>query len=173
MASFKIETDRLIITKFDESMAESVHLNSLDEYNRKFVPDEVFETIEEARETILFLMECYKRENNGPLVHPILLKSGENIGYVQAVPLADGEWEIGYHIGEKYTGNGYATEAVMAFIPVIANLLGITRIWGISRGDNMASRKVLEKCSFILQSNSIQNYHGEEHEVCKYLYSIS
>ena len=45
MENFKIETDRLVITKFDESMIESVHLNSLDEDNRKFVPDEVFETL--------------------------------------------------------------------------------------------------------------------------------
>lgn len=44
-----IKSDRLVITEFDESMIESVHLNSLDDDNRRFVPDEVFETIEEAR----------------------------------------------------------------------------------------------------------------------------
>ena len=44
----KLESKRLIITTFDLSMAEDVHLNSLDEDNRKFVPDEVFETIEDA-----------------------------------------------------------------------------------------------------------------------------
>ena len=38
----RIETERTIITKFDLSMAESVHRNSLDEDNRRFVPDEVF-----------------------------------------------------------------------------------------------------------------------------------
>ena len=43
----KIETKRLIITKFTMDMAEAVHLNSLDEDNRRFVPDEVFETVEE------------------------------------------------------------------------------------------------------------------------------
>jgi len=31
-----IETDRLIITEFDENMIESVHLNSLDDDNRRF-----------------------------------------------------------------------------------------------------------------------------------------
>ena len=48
----RIETERIIITEFDLSMAESVHKNSLDEDNRQFVPDEVFETVEEAKETI-------------------------------------------------------------------------------------------------------------------------
>ena len=47
-----IETERLIITEFTLDMAESVHINSLDEDNRRFVPDEVFETIDEAKETI-------------------------------------------------------------------------------------------------------------------------
>lgn len=55
-----ITTDRLLITEFHEEMAECVHLNSLDEDNRKFVPDEVFETVEEAEETIRFLMGCYQ-----------------------------------------------------------------------------------------------------------------
>ena len=39
--NFQIMTERLIIAEFDERMAESVHLNSLDEDNRKYVPDEV------------------------------------------------------------------------------------------------------------------------------------
>ena len=37
----RIETERLIITEFTMDMAEAVHLNSLDEDNRRFVPDEV------------------------------------------------------------------------------------------------------------------------------------
>ena len=45
---FTIETERLIITKFTMDMARDVHINSLDEDNRRFVPDEVFETAEEA-----------------------------------------------------------------------------------------------------------------------------
>ena len=109
----KIETERLIITEFDCSMAESVHKNSLDADNRRFVPDEVFETVEDAAETIAFLRNVYKN-GNGPLVYPILQKDRSCIGYVQAIPLEDGSWEIGYHIGGDYTKQGYATEAVRA-----------------------------------------------------------
>ena len=74
-----LETEHLIITEFDLSMAESVHKNSLDEDTRKFVPDEVFETIEDAKETIEFLMSVYA-SGDGPLVYPVLLKDGTNIG---------------------------------------------------------------------------------------------
>ena len=77
--TMKIETGRLLITDFTADMAEAVHLNSLDEDNRRFVPDEVFETEEEAGETIAFLMSRYGG-TEGPLAYPVLTKAGENIG---------------------------------------------------------------------------------------------
>ena len=171
MKNLEITTDRLMITRFDESMAESVHLNSLDEDNRLFVPDEVFETVQEAKELVMFLIECYKG-TNGPFVYPVLLKSGENIGYVQAVPIDDDEWEVGYHIAKSYTRNGYASEALKAFVPLIMKELEIKQIWGILRGDNIASCKVLENCEFSLDHSGIGNYHGQNHEIRKYLYKV-
>ncbi|MBR3129085.1 MAG: GNAT family N-acetyltransferase, partial [Clostridia bacterium] len=113
-----IRTERLNICEFTPDMAEAVHLNSLDEDNRRFVPDEVFETVENAAETVDFLMSQYGG-TEGPLVYPVLLKDGTNIGYVQAVPLDGGVWELGYHIAKAYTKKGYASEAVRAFLPVV------------------------------------------------------
>ena len=55
----KIETNRLTITEFTQDIIQAVHLQSLDEDNRRFVPDEVFETVEEVAETVKFLMGCY------------------------------------------------------------------------------------------------------------------
>ena len=162
-----IETERLTITEFTPDMAQAVHENSLDEDNRRFVPDEVFETVEEAAETIEFLMSQYGG-SDGPLVYPVLLKDGTNVGYVQAVPLGDGVWEIGYHIGAKYTENGYATEAVKAFLSVVMNRIGLTKIAGICLADNLASQKVMEKCGFILEFRGIDNYQGEQREICRY-----
>ena len=106
---FLLETERLTITEFTPDMAEAVHMNSLDEDTRRFVPDEVFETVEEAAETIDFLSSQYGG-TEGPLVYPVLTKDGANVGYVQAVPLDEGQWEVGYHIGGAYTKRGYATE---------------------------------------------------------------
>lgn len=165
----KIETERLIITEFTMDMAEAVHLNSLDEDNRRFVPDEVFETIEEAAETVQFLISVYQN-GNGPLVYPILLKDGTYIGYVQAVPLRDGAWEIGYHIGGNYTRKGYATEAVKAFLPIIMKQLGVAEIVGICLAENKASAKVMERCGFRKLYEGIGNYQGEKRMICKFIY---
>ena len=167
----RIETNRLAITEFTMDMAQAVHLNSLDADNRRFVPDEVFETVEDAAETVEFLMGCYT-SGGGPLVYPVLLKDGTYIGYVQAVPLGEGPWEVGYHIGGNYTKQGYATEAVTAFLPVIMKQIGITEIAGICLAQNKASVKVLERCGFCKQYEGIGPYQGQEREICKYVYSL-
>ena len=70
---FTLETERLKITEFTPDMAQAVHENSLDEDNRRFVPDEVFETVGDAAETIAFLMTQYGK-TDGPLVYPVLKK---------------------------------------------------------------------------------------------------
>ncbi len=166
----KIETERLTITEFTMDMAEAVHLQSLDEDNRRFVPDEVFETVEDAAETVEFLMGCYT-SGEGPLVYPILLKDGTYIGYVQAVPFEDGTYEIGYHIGGSFTKQGFATEAVTAFLPVIMKQLDITEIAGVCLADNKASRKVMERCGFTKLFEGVGRYQGNVHEICRYVYT--
>ncbi len=166
----KIETDRLVITEFTPDMAEDVHKNSLDADNRRFVPDEVFETVADAAETIGFLMGVYTH-GGGPLVYPVLLKDSTNIGYVQAIPLNDGTWEVGYHIGGDYTRHGYAAEAVRAFLPVIMAQLGITEITGICLADNAASVKVMERCGFTKLYEGPGPYQGAEREICRFVFS--
>ena len=166
-----ITTERLIITGFTMDMAEAVHLNSLDEDNRRFVPDEVFETVEEAADTVGFLMGVYEN-GDGPLVYPVLLKDDTYIGYVQAVPFDDGTWEVGYHIGANYTKKGYATEAVKAFLPVIMPKLGLERIKGICLADNKASRKVMERCGFVKEFEGEGPYQGQQREICRYYFSL-
>ena len=162
-----VETERLLITEFTIDMASAVQENSLDEDNRRFVPDEVWETSEEAEETLKFLISQYGTVG-GPLVYPIIVKeTNDNIGYVQLCPIDGGKWEIGYHIAKKYTGNGYATEAVKAFLPVIAGQVNIREIFGICLTENAASIAIMEKCGFENIFTGIGLYQGTEREIVK------
>lgn len=165
-----ITTPRLIITHFTMDMAMDVHLNSLDEDNRCFVPDEVFETLEEAQETLAFLIQAYEHQN-GPLVYPLLLHNQTNIGYVQAVPTDSGLWEIGYHIAKPHTGKGYATEAVQAFLPAIMQKLGVHQISGTCVSENAASVRVMEKCGFQKTFEGEGLYQGEMRAICTFMYT--
>ena len=163
----RIETERLRITEMTMDMAVDVHKNSLDEDIRRFVPDEVFETIEEAQETIEFIISQYGSVD-GPLIYALITKEGDkNIGYVQLVPIGEGKWEIGYHVAKAYTGNGYATEAVKAFLPVISEQVGITEVYGIRLLENVASGRVLEKCGFETFFTGEGTYHDGVYEISK------
>ena len=162
-----LETEHLLITEMTMDMAMDVHRNSMDEDVRRFVPDEVFETPEIAAETLEFLISRYGSAE-GPLVYAVITKEGEkNIGYVQLVPIGDGKWEIGYHVAKPYTGNGYATEAVKAFLPVMAKRVGVSEVYGIRLLENAASGRVLEKCGFQTFFTGMDSYHDGVYEITK------
>jgi RimJ/RimL family protein N-acetyltransferase len=56
--------------------------------------------------------------------------------------------EIGYWLGVKFWGKGYATEAVRAVIDHVFTDLDCEAIQSAARVTNPASRRVLEKCGF-------------------------
>lgn len=168
-----IESKRLIITEFTMDMAAIVQENSVDEDNRRFVPDEVWETIEETEETLEFLISQYGAFC-GPLVYPVIVKdTQENVGYVQLCPIEDDQWEVGYHIAKKYTGNGYATEALAAFLPVITAEAGTSEVYGICLAENKASLAVMRKCGFETVFSGIDKYQGDDREVVKEIWRLS
>ena len=167
-----LKTERLRITKFSPSMAKDVCINSHDEDIRAFVPDEFFETEEVALRVINELIISYD-SIDGPFVYPIILCTGENIGYVQAYK-ADDRWEIGYHIAENYSRKGYATEAVSHFLPVILNKVNESSMYALIVPENIASKRVLEKTGFVQEYSEIGNYHGDERiiEIYKYTFDL-
>ncbi len=168
-----IETDRLLITEMTPEMAGDVCQNSLDGETRRFVPDEVFETPEEALETIRFLISRYGSPE-GPLVYAVIIRDGNrNAGYVQLSRIENGAWEIGYHIAQRYTGQGYATEAVRAFLPAAAEAVGAKEVYGICLKENAASYRVLEKCGFEILYTGPGEYQGQKREIVRSVRSLT
>ena len=166
-----IETPRLRITDFTPEMALAVHLGSLDADMQRFLPDEVFPTVADAENALAALIACYEGDE-GPFVHPCLLPDGTYIGYVQLVPLGDGTWEAGYHIVAEHTGNGYATEALQAFLPVMMARLHLTRVDALCVAENTASLRVLEKCGFHRVHAGVGTYQGQERNVVQYTFHL-
>ena len=165
-SSALIENDNLQIVKMNKSMYFDIYQNSQDDNNRKFVPDEVFDCLEEASEVVNQIIDCYDRKD-GPFVYAVIRKKDSvNLGYVQLVKIEEG-WEIGYHIAEIYTGNGYATEAVNLFLDYIKNNTNLKQIIGIALAANKASRRVLEKCGFELIYEGTGLYQGRKRKIVK------
>ena len=166
MSKALIHSERLSIVLLTSEMIYDVWQNSLDDNNRQFVPDEVFETLEDAKEVVESLIDCYQNDE-GPFVYAVIRNNDNaNLGYVQLVKIDDG-WEIGYHIAQKYTNNGYATEAVRLFLEYLKNKGGIKEIYGIALYDNVASKKVLQKCGFTTIYEGMGNYQGNDRKIIK------
>ena len=142
-------------------------------YQQRFDNEPTFETLEEARETVAFLISQYDAQD-GPLVYAVIRQEdGGLAGYVQMVPMVEGTYEIGYHIGEQYRGNGYAEEAVRAFLPVMAKTLGISEVYGISLKENVPSCKVLTNCGFETVFEGTGCYQGEQREIVKGIWTVN
>ena len=143
-----------------------IYQNSLDEDNRKYVPDEVFDSLEEASEVVNHIISAYGSED-GPFVYSVIRKKDNiNLGYVQLVKSEEG-WEIGYHVAKIFAGNGYATEAVNLFIKYIQNNTNVKQIFGIALAANKASRRVLEKCGFEYIYEGDGLYQGSKRKIIK------
>ncbi len=133
------------------------------------------ETFIEAQ-TVDVLKAAYTEMLNGCLDHPeqrdwyaiwmIELKDGTHIGELCFKGLsADGIAEIGYGISEEYQNNGYAAEAVKAVLEWAFSHPEVTAVEAETDPDNIASKRVLEKCGFAL--NGIIGEEGQRWAVRK------
>ena len=59
----------------------------------------------------------------------------------------NGVTEVGYGMNPAYTGHGYMTEALTAFLD-LGRKLGIRKVLADTRPDNLPSQNVLKRCGF-------------------------
>ena len=144
---YLFETERLRIRRFEPSDAKCLYENHLDAEVRKWIPNECYKDLEEAKEAIGFYADRVDRRQ-WPCVLAVTQKeTGELVGDVGINPV-EGQpqaMEIGYVIFREYRGRGYATESVGAMTEFAADSFGLSALCGrVARG-NDASVRVLEK----------------------------
>lgn len=154
-----LETDRLIIREFNHDDTPLVMQYSQETCKRNELPDEVFETFDEAFQQINMCMQNYA-EKKYPLVYAIVLKETNIlIGDILLCPIKEGI-EIGYSIAENYQGNGYAAEAIRPFVHWSNEFLNLPRVYGLAKKSNIASWKSLEKAGFTFLHEKEINFIG-------------
>lgn len=146
-----IETDNLILREFCKKDVVKVFFVSQEEGMKKWIPDQVYEDIEEATEVVEFLISMYdKRDEFGkvPYVIGVVLKETEElIGHVGLSPLGD-DIEIGYAIENNEQKKGYALEAVVGMTQWALRNKKVSSFLGVVDSDSIGSRKVLEKAGY-------------------------
>jgi ribosomal-protein-alanine N-acetyltransferase len=169
----KLQTKNLMIRPFELADAADVFLLSQEPGMKKWIPDQVYQDEKEAKEVLGFLISQYKDEfkpDEAPIVYSIVLKSiNKVIGHVGLGPYSD-HCEVGYAIAEKYWGNGYASEAVIAYSKWFIHQSRIKKIYGVVASENIGSAKVLEKSGYTFEKEDEQMYLGEIRLCRRYYY---
>ena len=68
--------------------------------------------------------------------------------------------EVGWRLGERHRGNGFATEAGRAWVRYGLEELGLESIISIYEPDNVASRAVMQRLGFSLERAAIHPAYG-------------
>ena len=153
--TYMLETQRLKIREFTLLDTKIIYEFSQEESLKKWLPDQVYADIDEAKETLEFLISKYK-EKEFPFVMAVIKKdSNEVIGHVGLSEIKQGI-EIGYAIGQKYQNKGYASEAVNAYATWAKKEFCLEKIYAVVKCENYASIVVLEKSEFTYVKDDIE-----------------
>ena len=68
--------------------------------------------------------------------------------------------EIGYGIGVRHQGKGYATMGVRLMLAEAFAQPNVAKIYATTRSDNLPSRRVLEKCGFVPDGKATDSKDG-------------
>lgn len=143
-----IETERLILRKFEYDDAESVFKNwASDEEVQSLYSEPVYKTIEEVNDLLGKYIDNYKNQNYYRWAI-ISKEANECIGQIAyfMVNEANNFAEIEYCIGCKYQGHGYATEATKAVIDFGFKDMNLNKVQICHKAMNEKSKRVIEKC---------------------------
>jgi RimJ/RimL family protein N-acetyltransferase len=85
---------------------------------------------------------------------------GEAVGWVE-LRRAGGQAEVSYNVTAELRGQGIAPRALSALLVWAASQIGLRRAHLACHVDNVASRRVAEKCGFALVSQDAGEYKFE------------
>ena len=144
----KLETERLILRRFEPSDAEAAFNNWMSsEKVTKFLTWEPYKSVDDALSYIEYCMGEYEKDTTYNWVIE-LRESRQPIGSISAVALREDIAcaELGYCLSESCWGRGIMPEALMRVIDFFFNDVGLNRIQANHDVNNPASGKVMEKC---------------------------
>lgn len=144
-----LSTPHLLLRPFEEEDAPALFTIHRQQKVRRFLPNESYESEEEALGAIRFFAGCVKAQKL-PCVLAVTLE-GQLIGDVgiNEVEGEKNEVEIGFCISEAYANRGYATQAALAMEEYARQHFPISKLQGRVMQGNAASCRVLEKCGYL------------------------
>ena len=144
-----LETERLILRRWEKNDAESLYEYAKDPDVGPIAGWPAHRSIEESRDVI-------KNVFNGKEAYAICLKTDNKaIGAIELklngytdMTERDDECELGYWLGKPFWGQGIVPEAVKEMLRHAFEEIGMTTVWVGYYEGNAKSKRVQEKCGF-------------------------
>lgn len=141
---------------------------------RRWLPSHVYASADEARSALQYLISCYQHPGD-PRLGPYVLAVTEAgtsrlIGHVGFSPL-DGEVEVSYAIAESARGRGHGAASLAHACEWVAAAFGVSRIVALTARANVASRRTLERASFVHDRDAVRVFQGVRQAVSRYCWS--
>jgi RimJ/RimL family protein N-acetyltransferase len=145
-----LTTDRLLLVRPRREDAGAIfNRYSSDPNVTRYLGWPRHQSVSDAEAFITFSDEEWTRGGCGPYL--ISLRANrELLGGTGLHRRDGGNAETGYVLAADSWGRGYATEALRAMI-LVAEQIGIGRVFATCHVDHRASARVLEKCGFALE----------------------
>lgn len=147
-----LETERLILRRFDESDAGNVNLYAKDPDVGPIAGWPPHKSVDESREVIRNVFSgseayavCLKSDNKA--IGAIELKLNGHTDMTEK----DDECELGYWLGKPFWGQGIIPEAVREILRHAFEDIGMNKVWCGYYDGNVKSKRVQEKCGFRYQ----------------------
>jgi RimJ/RimL family protein N-acetyltransferase len=162
------ETPRLILR--DIELCDAKHLLEMDLDNRvtKYTGQNPISTIDEANEVVQFILNQYAE--NGVGRWAVIDKETDSfLGWTGLKFHKEMEnnhihfYDLGYRFKHEHWNKGFATEASLACLKIGFEQLKLQEIIAMIHPNNLASKKVAEKCGFkfvetFQSENSVWNW---------------
>lgn len=156
----QIETPRLILRPFKPGDSGAFHGILSQPEVMHYLPEDVM-TLEEVRHIVDWYQTCYDKNTPEKIIKwtlaVVLKETSEIIGWAGVGPLEfdENQTEIFYGLSGKYWGQGYAKEAARAVMEYAFDVIGLKRIVGVAKPENVASVKILEKIGMTFQKKLV------------------
>lgn len=158
----KIETERLVLRRFVFEDAESMFNNwASDGDICKYMRWTCHKNIDETRKIIRGWVDAYNKKSFYQWA-VTLKESGEPIGAIGLFTVNEFDLcgDVGYCIGRKYWGQGFATEMLKAVLNFAFETVGFNRIETYHSVNNPASGRVMQKAGMTFEGFARQKYRS-------------
>ena len=141
-----IKTDRLVLRRFKESDAKEIYEGYVNQEGFLYYANKEKITLQEEINSLKGIDEKY---NNLEYYNWLITLNDKIIGAINLkVDNYNESVEFNYAVDERYKSNGYMTEALNAVKDYCLNEIKVNRIFGGCEINNIASKRVMEKCNF-------------------------